>query len=344
MGVSEIKKYLKKLANQKDLTLEESSRAFQIVLTGGATPAQCAALLMGLRAKGETIDELTGAARVMRSRSGKITAPDTAIDTCGTGGDSASTLNISTAVAFVVAACGVPVAKHGNRAISSKSGSADVLAMLGVNIDANEAIVEQCLNEADICFMMAPRFHTAMKNVAPVRVELGMRTIFNLLGPLCNPASTKYHLLGVFAQRWVEPMAKVLKGLGTERAWVVHGSDGMDELTVTGSSFVAELKDNEITCFEINPEDAGLELADSLDLMGGTAMHNAGELHSLLKGKEGAYRDVVLLNAAATLIVAERANNLTEGVAIAANAIDSGKALQTLTKLIEISNLDERVA
>lgn len=339
--MSEIQKYLQKIALRQDLTQEESSRAFQIVLMGGATPAQIAALLMGLRAKGETIEELAGAAIVLRSRSGKVAAPENALDTCGTGGDSASTLNVSTAVALVVAACGIPVAKHGNRAVSSKSGSADVLKMLGVNVDASQGIVEKSLKEAGICFMMAPRFHTAMKHVAPIRQELGIRTIFNLLGPLCNPASTQYHLLGVYATKWVEPMAKVLRSLGAKRAWVVHGSDGMDELTTTGISHVASLEDGEIRCFEISPEDAGLPFASSTDLMGEAPAYNAQELKDLLRGKLGAYRDIVLLNAAASLVVCGIGKNLKDGVEIAAKAIDSGNAMQTLQKLVEISNQGE---
>lgn len=336
--MSELTTYLQVLADHRNLTMEESTRAFQILLTGGATPAQTAAFLMALRVKGETVDEITGAAQTMRARSGKVNAPENALDTCGTGGDSAGTLNISTAVAFVVAGCGIPVAKHGNRAISSKSGSADVLIELGVNVDASQEAMEEALREANICFMMAPKFHQAMKHVAEVRAELKIRTIFNLLGPLCNPASTRYHLLGVFSEQWVEPMAQVLKTLGAKRAWVVHGSDGMDELTTTGVSQVAELKDGEIRCFEVHPTDVGLNVVEPIALMGSSALYNAKELRALLEGEIGAYRDVVLLNAAASLVVADRAPDLASGIAIAAEAIDNGKALACLKKLAEITS------
>lgn len=339
--MTEVNKYIAKLAHGQDLTHDESVRAFQIVFLGGATPAQIAALLMGLRVKGETVEELLGAAEVMRTKAAHITAPEGAIDTCGTGGDNAGTLNISTAVALVLAGCGIPVAKHGNRAVSSKSGSADVLAELGVRLDADMPLVELSLKEAGICFMMAPRFHKAMQHVAPVRTELGIRTIFNLVGPVCNPANTKYQLLGVFALQWVRPMAEVLNALGMKRAWVVHGSDGMDELTTTGVSHVAELKNGVITEFEVSPEDAGLPVANPNDLKGGNAAHNATELKTLLRGKLGAYRDVVLLNAAAGLVIAEKAADLKEGVALAAQAIDTGKAYQALEKLIEVTNMDE---
>lgn len=339
--MSELNKYINKLADGQSLTKDESIRTFQIMFLGGATPAQIAALLMGLRQKGETMEELLGAAEVMRAKAVKIKAAEDTIDTCGTGGDSSGTYNISTAVAFVLAGCGIPVAKHGNRAISSKSGSSDVLKELGVKVDADIPLVELSLQEAGICFMMAPKYHQAMKHVAPVRLELGMRTIFNLVGPLSNPACVKYQLLGVFAEKWLKPMAEVLRELGTKRAWVVHGSDGMDELTTTGVTKVAELKDGEIRMFDVTPEDAGLPTATLEDLKGGNAMQNAIEMKALLRGKLGPYRDVVLLNAAAGLMIADKAKDLKEGVALAAEAIDSGKAFHALEKLMETTHLDE---
>jgi anthranilate phosphoribosyltransferase len=338
--MSEITKYLNLLADKHNLSEDEASRAFQIVMLGGATPAQIAALLMGLRIKGETIEEITGAALAMRARSGKISAPLDTLDTCGTGGDNQGTLNVSTAVAFVIAGCGIPVAKHGNRAISSASGSADVLTALGVNINADDNLVEQSLREAHICFMMAPKFHTAMRHVAPIRTEMGIRTAFNLLGPLCSPAASNHHLLGVYSQHWVEPLAKVLAKLGSKSAWVVHGADGMDELTITGPSHVAELKDGVVRCFEINPGDAGLPIGKIEDLQGDDAHYNARKMLDLLHGYKGAYRDIVLLNSAAALIVMSAATDLASGVSLAANAIDSGKALEALHRLVEISNRD----
>lgn len=338
--MNEISKLIEKIAHRENLTEQESSRAFQIIMMGGATPAQMGAFLIGMRVKGETVAELTGAALTMRAKSGKINAPEDALDTCGTGGDQSGSYNISTAVAFVVAACGVPVAKHGNRAISSRSGSADVLSMLGVNIEAEKDVMERALSKANICFMMAPKFHTAMRHVAPVRKELGVRTIFNILGPLANPASTKYQLLGVFSKDLIEPLAQVLKNLGSERAWVVHGSDGLDELTTTGISYVAELNKGKVRTFEITPEDAGLERVSREDLMGGDANYNAKELKRVLKGEGNkAYTDIVLLNAAASLIVAGKVKNIKNGVKMAREAIDSGKANEALLKLVEVTNI-----
>ena len=338
--MNEIKKYIENLIRGKDLDEDEALRAFQIVMNGGATPVQISALLVALRVKGETIDEITSAAKILRSKAGKFNAPAGALDTCGTGGDNSGSYNVSTAVAFVIAACGIPVAKHGNRAISSKSGSADVLKSLGVNIEAENEVMEKAIKEAGIGFMMAPKFHSAMRHVAPIRQELGVRTIFNLLGPLSNPASTKYQLLGVFSKGLVTVLAQVLDRLEVKRAWVVHGSDGMDELTTTGTSYVAQLDDGEITNFEINPEDAGLERVDPHELKGGSAQHNAMELKDLLRGKGNkAYRDIVLLNAGAGLVVAKKAKDIKEGVELAREAIDSGAANDILLKLVEISNL-----
>lgn len=336
--MSELKKYLEKIIDRQNLSREEATRAFQIIMLGGANPTEIAAFIVALRMKGETVDEITGAALVMRSKAGKIQAPLHALDTCGTGGDSSGTFNISTAVAFVVAGCGVPVAKHGNRAVSSKSGSADVLSYLGVNLEIPIEQVEACLKEIGICFMMAPKFHLAMRHVAPIRHELGVRTIFNLLGPVSNPANTEYQLLGVYSDKWTEPLAHVLRELGSQHAWVVHGSDGLDELTTTGPSQVTELKDGVIRTFTLTPEDAGLSRANADDLSGGDVSYNARELTRTLQGKQGAHRDIILLNAAASLLVAGKVNDLRAGVTMAASAIDQGRALQKLDKLIEVTN------
>lgn len=337
--MSDFSDYIKKVSLRQNLSEEEASRAFQIIMMGGATPAQMAGLLIALKMKGETTDELTGAAKVIRSKCGKISAPEDALDTCGTGGDDSGSYNISTAVAFVVAACGVPVAKHGNRAVSSKSGSADVLKLLGVNIEAEPFIMEKALKEANICFLMAPKFHTAMRHVAPIRAELGVRTIFNLLGPLANPAKTEFQLLGVYKDELVEPLAQVLQRLGTKRAWVVHGSDGMDEITTTGISLVASLDNDKIETFTINPEDYGIPLASKESLMGGDASYNAAELRKVISGQgEEAYRNIVILNAAASLVVAGKATELTSAISMATEAIDSGKAKETMEALISISN------
>lgn len=329
------------LAERKNLPREQCTRAFQLIMNGGATPAQMAAFLMGLRMKGETVDEITAAAYVLRMKAAKIKTPAGCIDTCGTGGDAKGTYNISTAVAFVLAACGVPVAKHGNRAVSSQSGSADVLSLLGVKIDADVRVLERCFKECNIAFLMAPRFHNAMRHVAPIRQELGIRTVFNLLGPLANPAHPDYQLLGIYSKAWVEPIANVLKELGTKAAWVVHGSDGLDELTITGASYVTELKDGVIRSFEITPEDAGLERAPLDELKGKNPEYNATALLNALSGMESAYRRAVLLNAAAGLLITGKSKDLKAGVAMATEAIDSGKAHTLLKKLVEVSN--ERV-
>ena len=320
------------------LSVAEAEHAFDIMMAGEATPAQMGGLLMGLRVRGETVDEITGGARAMRARALKMDAPEGAIDTCGTGGDAKGTFNVSTGAAILSAACGVPVAKHGNRALSSKSGSADVLTALGVNIDADMALVREALFEAGIGFLMAPRHHGAMRHVAPTRLELGTRTIFNLLGPLSNPAGAKRQIIGVFDQAWAEPMAAVLRNLGSERVWVLHGSDGIDELTTTGPSTVVELKGGELRQFEVTPEDAGLARAVLDDIKGGDADANAKAMTEMLDGIPGPIRDIVLLNTAAALIVAERVENLRDGVAMAAEAIDTGAARATLNKLIEITN------
>ncbi|MBI4183832.1 MAG: anthranilate phosphoribosyltransferase [Proteobacteria bacterium] len=331
---------LAKVAGGKSLSETEAEGAFQIIMSGGATAAQIGAFLMALRLRGETVEEITGAARTMRAKVLAVEAPPGAIDTCGTGGDASRTFNISTAAALVVAAAGVPVAKHGNRALSSASGSADVLRALGVNIEADMALVRKSLWEARIGFLMAPRHHSAMRHVAGPRAELGTRTIFNLLGPLANPAGVSRQLIGVFSFDWVRPMAEVLGKLGAERAWVVHGSDGLDEMTTTGSTFVAELKDGEVSTFEVTPEDAGLARTTPDRLKGGDAKTNAAALRALLDGEDrGPYRDIVLLNSAAALLVAGKAATLAEGVARAGAAVDGGDARRTLDELVRITNL-----
>ncbi len=336
--LADMKAILAKVAAGGRLDEDEASRAFDIIMSGNATPSQMGGFLMALRVRGETVEEITGAARVMRAKAVSIDSPAGAIDTVGTGGDNSGSYNISTATALVVSACGVPVAKHGNRAMSSKSGAADVLAELGVNLDADMTLVRRALWEAGICFLMAPRHHTAMRNVGPTRVELGTRTIFNLLGPLSNPAGAKRQLIGVFSRDWVEPIAHVLQRLGSTSAWVVHGSDGLDEITTTGVTFVAALAHGKVSTFEIDPREAGLFLAHPRDLKGGNAAVNATALRALLDGAEGAYRDIVLLNSAAALVVAEKAADLKVGIAQARQAIDTGLAKAALGKLVAITN------
>ncbi len=336
-AAGDFKALLSKLALGQRLSEGEAALAFDRMMSGDATPAQMGGFLMALRVRGETVEEITGAARTMRAKALRIEAPPGAIDTVGTGGDGAGTFNISTAASLVVAACGVPVAKHGNRAFSSRSGAADILAALGVNIDAEPSIVGRAMVEAGIGFLMAPRYHSAMRHVGPTRVELGTRTIFNLLGPLSNPAGAKRQLVGVFAPNWVRPIAEVLAKLGSERAWVVHG-DGLDELTTTGTTLVAELKDGKVASFEVTPEDAGLPRATLDDIKGGDPAANAAQLTLLLDGRRGPLRDIVLLNSAAALIVAGRARDLRRGVDQAAEAIDEGKARRVLEKLVAITN------
>ena len=326
------------VAEGKRLTQDQAETAFDIMMSGDATPAQMGGFLMALRVRGESVDEIAGAARIMRNKVRRVKAPKDAIDVVGTGGDAVGTINVSTTAAIVVAGCGVPVAKHGNRAFSSKSGAADVLAALGVNLDADMELVRRALWEGGICFMMAPRHHGAMRNVGGPRVELGTRTIFNLLGPISNPAGVRRLLLGVFAREWVEPIAQVLGKLGAERAWVVHGADGMDELTTTGASYVAELSDGAVRQFEVSPGDAGISRASLDDLKGGDAATNATAIRAVLAGEPGAFRDIVLFNAAAALIVAGRAEDLKVGVTAAAEAIDSGSARAKLDGLVRITN------
>ena len=333
----DLRPLLGRVAAGHALSEGEAEAAFEIIMSGNATPSQMGAFLMALRVRGETVDEITGAARIMRAKALAIDAPPGTIDTVGTGGDASGTFNLSTATALVVAGCGVPVAKHGNRAFSSKSGAADVLGALGVNIDCDMAVVRRCLWEVGICFLMAPRHHSAMRHVGPTRVELATRTIFNLLGPLSNPAGARRILVGVFAPQWVVPMAKVLGRLGAEHAWVVHGS-GIDEITTAGPTTIAEFKHGRVRQFEVTPEDVDLERVPLDALRGGEPAHNAAQMRELLGGGKGPLRDVVLLNAAAALVVAGRAAELHDGMALAAEAIDSGAARRVLDRLVAETN------
>ena len=332
------KQLLGKVAGGDTLSADESARAFDIMMSGDATAAQMGGLLLALHTRGETVEEIAGAATTMRAKAATIEAPPNAMDVVGTGGDRSGTYNISTCIAIVVAGCGVPVAKHGNRAASSKSGAADVLGALGIDIDADFALLEKSVREAGICFMMAQRHHGAMRNVMPTRVELGTPTIFNILGPLSNPAGVKRLMVGTYAAKWVEPMAATLGKLGAERAWVVHGKDGLDELTTTGPSLVCEYHEGELRQFELSPEEAGLPLAKAENLKGGDPAHNAAAIRAVLSGEAGAYRDIVLYGAAAALKVAGRTDDLREGVAVADEAIASGKALAALDRMVEITN------
>src|SRR5665213_3709062 len=335
--IHDFRTILAKVAAGGILDEDEAAAAIDSMMTGDVTPSQMGAFLMGLRVRGEAVSEITGAARAMRARALAIEAPPGAIDTVGTGGDNSGSFNVSTAAAIVVAGCGVPVAKHGNRNFSSKSGSADILAALGVNLDCDMALVKRAIWEAGIGFLMARRHHGATRHVNPTRVELGTRTIFNLLGPLSNPAGVKRQLVGVYAPQWVKPLAEVLGKLGAEHVWVVHG-DGLDEITTAGKTQVAEWKHGKLTSFEIAPEMAGLGRATLADLKGGEPAENAARLRALLGGQAGKLRDIVLLNAAAALVVAGRAEDLTAGVRRAAQSISSGAATQALEKLIAITN------
>ena len=327
-----LKPALARLAAGATLSEAEAEAAFDTIMAGEATPAQIGGLLMAMRVRGETVPELTGAVRAMRARMSAVEAPPGAIDVCGTGGDNAGTLNVSTAVTFVVAAAGVPVAKHGNRALSSRTGGADVLGALGVNVDVALDRLPEILRDVGCAFLFAPRHHPSMRHAAGPRVELGTRTIFNLLGPLANPARVRRQLTGVFSPDWARPMAETLGRLGTEAAWIVHG-DGLDELSLAGENQVVALEQGAIRTFTLRAEDAGLRPAPRDAIRGGEAAENAAALRALLEGAPGAYRDTVLLNAAAALIVAGRAADLRAGMAEATRAIDSGAALGALERL-----------
>jgi anthranilate phosphoribosyltransferase len=336
--MDDLKSIIGKVATGATLSRDEAATAFDAMMSGEATPSQMGGLLMALRVRGETVDEITGAVAAMRSKMLRVEAPADAIDVVGTGGDGSGSVNVSTCAAFIVAGSGVPVAKHGNRALSSRSGAADVLASLGVRIDLSPEAVGRCVKEAGIGFMFAPAHHPAMKNVGPTRVELATRTIFNLLGPLSNPAGVKRQMVGVFSRQWVQPLAQVLKNLGSDSVWVVHGSDGLDEITLTGPTSVAALENGNIRTFEVTPEDAGLARSSPGSLKGGDADANAVALRSVLDGNPSPYRDVALLNAAAALIVAGKAKDLKEGVAIGVKTLDSGAAAARLKQLVAASN------
>lgn len=331
------KPLLNRLADGQTLSEEDAESFFSACFRGEPTPAQVAAALTAMRMRGETVGEITASARAMRRAAVMLDQPYDVIDVCGTGGDGQHTRNISTAVGFVAAGGGLKVAKHGNRAMSSKSGAADVLTALGVNIMATADQQRRALEVAGICFLFAQTHHPSMRHVGPIRSELGFRTIFNLLGPVTNPAGAKRQVLGVFADRWVEPIARVLGQLGSERAWVVHGA-GMDELTTTGETRVAELREGAVRLFTITPEAVGLARADLADIRGGTPDENAEALARLLDGETGPYRDIVLLNAAAALLVGDKVETLKEGVALAAAVIDDGRARAALDRLVEATN------
>jgi anthranilate phosphoribosyltransferase len=336
--MDDLKTLIGKVATGAALTRQEAAAAFDRMMSGEATPSQMGGLLMALRVRGETVDEITGAVSAMRARMLTVKAPADAVDIVGTGGDGSGSVNVSTCASFIVAGAGVPVAKHGNRALSSKSGAADVLAALGVKIELTPEQVGRCIRETGIGFMFAPAHHPAMRNVGPTRVELATRTIFNLLGPLSNPAGVKRQMVGVFSRQWVQPLAEVLKNLGAESIWVVHGSDGLDEITLTGPTAVCALEKGRIRNFEVTPDDAGLPRANGDALKGGDAAGNAKALRGVLEGKPGAFRDVALLNAAAAFVVGGQAQDLKEGVALGIKSLDGGAALERLNRLVAVSN------
>ena len=327
------------LVDGNDLTEDEMVSSMTEIMEGEVTDSHLAAFLTALHMKGETVAEIVGAARVMRAKAEKLNIKSTSlVDTCGTGGDGADTFNISTASALVTAGAGVNVAKHGNRAVSSRSGSADVLKCLGVNLDANLATVQRCVDEAGLGFLFAPLMHKAMKHAGGVRKELGFRTIFNLLGPLTNPANAQAQVLGVFDVKWVQPLAEVLRDLGCSRALVVHGSDGLDEITLTGVSQVTELKNGEVTSYSLDPGELGFEYCASDDLKGGTPEENAAIIQEILNGEKGPKRDIVVVNSAAAIYVAGKADSLDLAVQLAVNSIESGKARDKLQDLCRITN------
>lgn len=336
--MSDILRPLIGLAAERPLTRAEAEAAFGALFDGQGTPAQMGGFLMALRTRGETVDEYAAAATVMRAKCNKVTAPEGAMDIVGTGGDGKGTLNISTATAFVVAGAGVVVAKHGNRNLSSKSGAADALTEMGLNVMVGPALVEKCLAEAGIGFMMAPMHHPAIRHVMPTRQELGTRTIFNILGPLTNPAGVKRQLTGAFSAALIRPMAETLLALGSIKAWLVHGGDGTDEISIAAPTQVAAVEHGHIREFTLHPEDAGLPYHPFEKIMGGTPAENAVALRALLDGAPGAYRDAVLLNAAAALVVADKAKSLTEGVEMARQSIDSGAAKGKITALARLTN------
>ncbi len=334
--MSDFQPYMDMVATGRSLSVGEAGEAFGLIMSGVVSEAQIAGFLMALRVRGESPDEITGAATAMRDKMRRVKAPEGAIDVVGTGGDAKGTYNISTCTALVVAGSGVPVAKHGNRSVSSRSGAADVLEQLGIAMDADAGAVERALSEAGIAFLFAPAHHAAMRHVVPARKALGVRTIFNVLGPLCNPADVKRLLLGVYSAEMIAPVAQVLANLGVERAWVVHGADGLDELSTTGANQVVEVGPNGMRAFEVSPEDAGVAHASLADLTGGTPEENAAAIRAVLSGEPGAFRDIVVLNAAAALVVAGQAPDLRAGARAAAQSIDEGKAAAALARLTEL--------
>nr|WP_321456970.1 anthranilate phosphoribosyltransferase [uncultured Cohaesibacter sp.] len=336
--MEEMKPFLAKVAEGKTLSREEAVEAFDLLMSGRATATQIGAFLMALRMRGETVEEITGAVSQMRDKMVPVIAPADVVDIVGTGGTGTRKYNISTCSAIIMAAGGVPVAKHGNKALTSKSGSGDVLTSLGVNLAQSPEGVAQCIKEAGIGFMFAPNHHSSMRFVGPSRVEMGTRTMFNMLGPLTNPAGAKRQIIGVFAPEWLRPVAEVLKNLGSEYIWVVYGAGGLDEISTLGETKVVELKNGEITEFTLKPETYGLKRVTIEDVRGGTGDENAKALTALLEGEKGPYRDIVLMNAAAGLLLGGKVESYEKGIELAAELIDSGKALATLKKLIEVSN------
>ncbi len=326
-----------KVTSGLTLSEDEAREAFACIMQGCVSEIELAAFLGALKARRETVDEIAGAVSAMRALMVPVTAPEGAIDVVGTGGDAKGTFNISTATAFVLAGAGIPVAKHGNRAVSSKSGAADVLEKLGVNIKVPTERLTQCFERAGLAFLWAPVHHPAMRYAAPVRQALKLRTIFNLLGPLSNPASTKRQLIGTYSADWLIPMAEVMKRQGALHVWAVHGADGMDELSTTGVSHVVELKGGKLSSFDVHPNDAGLPEAKISDLQGGTPEDSATAMRALLRGKPGPFRDIVLFNAAAAFIIAGKAESLKEGAALAARSLDHGRAEKALDALIAAS-------
>lgn len=335
--MTDFKTIIAKVADAHPLDASEARAAFDFIMSGEATASQIAGFLMALRVRGEVVDEIVGAVSTMRSKMLPVEAPDGAIDIVGTGGDNSGTYNVSTCAAIVAAGAGAKVAKHGNRSLSSKSGAADALAELGLNLEADAATISRCIAEGNLGFMFAPMHHAAMRHVGPSRVELGTRTIFNLLGPLSNPAGVKRQVVGVFDPKWLQPLAEVLQTLGSEHVWMVHG-DGLDELTTAGTTQIVELKNGDINSFKLKPEDAGLSTANMSDLLGGAPKENAAALREVLAGAKNAYRDISCLNAGAGLVVAGIADDITEGVAKAQAAIDNGSAAKVLENVAAISN------
>lgn len=338
----DIKQALGKIADNKDLTGEEMRSVMRIIMAGEATPSQIGAFLMGMRIKGESVGEIAAAVSILREQMVPVIAPDDAIDIVGTGGDGIGSLNISTATAILVAAAGVPVAKHGNKALSSRSGSSQALEALGVKLDLTPDEIANSIAKAGIGFMFAPSHHPAMRHVGPARSELGVRTLFNLLGPQSNPAGVRRYLLGVYSQQWVEPVAAALLANRAIKAWVVHSSEGLDELSTSGPNFVAQIANGDLRSFELHPEQVGLRLTDPKDLLGGEPADNAAAIVALFDGAPGAYRDTVLLNAGAALLVADKVTTIEDGIALAGATVDAGKARETLARLVAVSNGRDR--